>query len=85
MERKTEDKQITLRNYKFAFIIENASDFNGFITDKIFDCFYSGTVPIYLGAKNIKSFIPEECFIDFREFKSLSNLHNYLLNLDQAT
>ena len=82
---KTEDKQMTIRNYKFAFIIENASDFNGFITDKIFDCFYSGTVPIYLGAKNIKLFIPKECFIDFKEFKNLSNLHDYLLNLDQIT
>ncbi|RPG55913.1 MAG: hypothetical protein CBD95_005220 [Flavobacteriales bacterium TMED235] len=81
---KTQDKRMTLRNYKFAFVIENATDFNGFITDKIFDCFYSGTVPIYLGAKNVKLFIPEECFIDLREFKNLNNLHDYLLNLDQA-
>ena len=82
---KTNDKQKTMRNYKFAFIIENASDYNGFITDKIFDCFYSGTVPIYIGAKNIKSFIPIECFIDFREFKNLNDLHEFLLNLDQKS
>ena len=79
----TDDKQKTLRNYKFSFIIENAISYNGFISDKIFDSFYSGTVPIYLGAANIQSLIPKECYIDFREFENINKLHDFLLNIDQ--
>ena len=78
-----EDKQKKIRNYKFNFIIENAVNYNGYMSDKIFESFYSGTVPIYLGAKNIQSFIPKECFIDFSEFEDMSQLHDYLINLDQ--
>jgi alpha(1,3/1,4) fucosyltransferase len=81
----SEDKQKTISNYKFLFIIENGMHYNGYLTDKIFECFYSGTVPIYLGALNIKSYIPEECYIDFRKFKNISDLHNYLLNIDHKT
>ncbi|MBN2479977.1 MAG: hypothetical protein JXA94_07095 [Parachlamydiales bacterium] len=67
-----------LKNYKFSLAYENSTDINGYITEKIFDCFTSGCVPIYLGAKNITDYIPENCFIDRRNFKSLSELYVFL-------
>jgi alpha(1,3/1,4) fucosyltransferase len=71
-------KSLTMRNYKFAFTLENASNINGYITEKIFDAMFAGCVPIYDGAPNIKNYIPETCYIPFRKFKSISELHLYL-------
>ena len=33
----------------------------GYITEKIYDCFMSGVVPIYLGCKNIDEFVKYTC------------------------
>jgi hypothetical protein len=53
----------------------------GWITEKIFDCFYAGTVPIYLGAPDVEHWIPPECFIDMRRFEGYDDLREYLLAL----
>ncbi|MCL1721757.1 glycosyltransferase family 10, partial [Vibrio parahaemolyticus] len=45
-----ESKTHTLKNYKFCICFENAQMIEGYITEKIFDCFFSATVPIYWGA-----------------------------------
>jgi hypothetical protein len=49
-------------NYKFVLCVEN-SIHDGYITEKIFDAMTCGCVPIYLGAKNICDFIPNNLFI----------------------
>jgi hypothetical protein len=67
-----------LREYKFNICYENTSDINGYITEKIFDCFLAGCVPIYLGAPNIKDYIPSNTFIDRRDFKDNHELIKYL-------
>ena len=46
----------------------------GYVTEKIFDCLYAGTIPIYLGATDIDDLISSEAFIDFRNFSSWENL-----------
>ena len=63
----------TLSQYDFALCFENM-EMKGYITEKIFDCFYSGTIPIYWGAKDIENLIPASCYIDFRNFSSVSEL-----------
>jgi hypothetical protein len=65
-----DDKHGTLKKYKFALCYENMGNIKGYITEKIFDCFRAGTVPIYLGASNIETYIPKSCFIDRRAFAS---------------
>lgn len=50
-----EEKSIGLSKYNFSFIIENSkSDY--YFTEKIIDCFITGTIPIYWGAKKIDEF-----------------------------
>lgn len=71
-----------LKNYKFCICYEN-SRHNGYITEKIFDSMIAGCVPIYLGAYNIKNFIPENCFIDRSKFKSNEDLYNFLKSIDE--
>lgn len=72
-----DDKQIILQKYKFAFCFEN-SIFPGYVTEKIFDAMFAGSVPIYLGAPDIKKYIPSSCFIDLRDFKNYDDLYNYI-------
>jgi alpha(1,3/1,4) fucosyltransferase len=73
-----------LGEYKFCFCFENITKLNGYITEKIFDCFFSKTIPIYLGAENINDFIPKETYIDFRDYKSLEDLYSYLESLSET-
>jgi len=74
------DKHKTISNYKFAICFENCA-LNGYLTEKIIDCFYSGVIPIYLGATNINDLVPKDSFIDMRNFSSFESLNNYLKNL----
>jgi hypothetical protein len=74
-------KTETLQNYKFSICYENAQKIPGYITEKIFDSFFAGCVPVYWGAPNITDFIPSTCFIDRTQFKSHEELYNFLKSL----
>lgn len=71
-------KKEVLEKYKFAICYENAKDIDGYITEKIFDCFFAGCIPIYWGANNITMHIPKECFIDKRNFQTYEELYEYI-------
>jgi hypothetical protein len=66
--------------YRFALCFENSA-MPGYITEKIFDCFFVGTIPIYLGAPDVVKYIPKGCFIDMRDFDNYAALHSYLSSL----
>ena len=74
-------KKETISKYKFAICYENARDIPGYITEKIFNCFFSGCVPIYLGAPNVTDYIPQETFIDKRNFKTYEEIYSYIKNM----
>lgn len=76
-----DSKLETLKHYKFSLCYENILNINGYLTEKIFDCFKAGVIPIYLGPENIKDIIPADIFIDKREFKSYKELYNFLINM----
>lgn len=77
------DKINTIKNYRFSICYENSQDLKGYITEKIFDCFAAGNIPIYWGASNIETYIPKDCFIDRREFESLDKLYRFIKNMGQ--
>ncbi len=79
----SQDKIETLSRYKFALCYENAYGLSGYVTEKIFDCFNAGTVPIYWGAENITKYVDKNAFIDRREFKSDKDLFNFLNNINE--
>ncbi len=81
---KIERKSQVLRSYSFAICFENLKDLPGYITEKIFDSFFAGTVPIYWGANNILDYVPKECFIDYRDFSSIDALYNYIKNMESS-
>jgi len=74
------DKLVKMSEYKFCICLENAIS-DGYITEKIFDCFLAGCVPIYLGPKNIDEYIPRNTYIDFSNFSNLDNLVKYLKHI----
>jgi len=73
-------KAETLSQYTFALCFENMI-LKGWITEKIFDCFFAGTIPIYWGAPEITDCVPENCFIDKRKFKTYEELRAFLKSL----
>src|SRR3989344_3852942 len=79
----SKDKIDTFSRYKFALCYENAYGLNGYVTEKIFDCFNAGTVPIYWGAENITEYVDKNAFIDRRKFKSDKELFDFLNNIGE--
>ena len=77
-----DDKLNTISNYRFSISFENTTNVDGYISEKILDCFVSGVVPIYFGARNITDYIPKKAFIDFRDFESYADLFNYISEID---
>jgi hypothetical protein len=74
-------KRDVLSLYNFNLCLENVHGFRGYITEKIFDSLFAGTIPIYKGAENIKEYIPESCFIDYDSFGSFKELRTYLSSM----
>ena len=74
-----------LKQYKFCICYENMSNINGYVTEKIFDCFHAGVVPVYGGAANISRYIPRNCFIAREDFDSYEALYHFLASMSKAT
>ncbi len=71
------EKYDVLSRYRFAVCYENMA-LRGWITEKIFDCFYAGTVPVYLGAPDITDHVSKDCFIDFEQFGTYDELSRFI-------
>lgn len=70
-----------MKGYRFAICYENARSLPGYITEKIFDCFFSGCVPVYWGPDNIHEYIPNDCYVDRRDFSSNKEMYDFLKNI----
>ena len=66
------------RKYKFVIAFENAIE-EDYVTEKFYDPLLAGSVPVYLGAPNIRNFQPgEHCFVDVNVFDSPKELAGFL-------
>jgi hypothetical protein len=81
---RVDQKLPVLGRYKFAICYENAREIPGYITEKIFDCLFAGCVPVYWGAPDITEYVPLECFVDRRAFKSHEELYSFLKAMPKA-
>lgn len=77
------NKLEVLKKYRFAICYENIKNINGYVTEKIFDCFAAGCVPVYWGASNITQFISKKCFIAREDFASFDDLVTFLKNMKE--
>jgi hypothetical protein len=76
------EKLPTLRQYKFVFCLEN-SIFPGYVTEKIFDAMFAGSVPVYLGAPDVETYVPKDAFVDMRDFKNFHALEEFLRSINE--
>lgn len=72
-------------NYRFQICFENSSLQAGYVSEKLFHALFSGSVPVYLGAPNISDLVPDNCFVDFRQFKDCEGLHQFMSEMDRDT
>ena len=77
------DKIDVIKNFRFNFCYENMTHIKGYITEKIFDSFAAGCVPIYWGATNIHKYIPKNCYIAREDFSTMQQLVDYLNNMSE--
>ena len=82
---EVKEKADVLHRYKFSICYENSREDFDYITEKIFDSFLSGCVPVYLGATNIEQRIPEGAFIDMRKFSGYSELFEYISTMGERS
>jgi hypothetical protein len=57
-----DSKEQGLNDYMFSVAIENNIS-DDYFTEKVLDCFNTGTIPVYLGTKNITKYFNEEGII----------------------
>ena len=64
-------KEDGLCDYMFSVAIENGQ-YETYFTEKILDCFATGTIPVYLGAPDIGNYFNPEGILDISEFDDIS-------------
>ncbi len=80
-DRGRETKLRVISRYAFYLAFENATE-RDYVSEKIYDGFVAGTVPVYLGAPNVEDFLPApKCAIFARDFASAEELAEHLLAL----
>jgi hypothetical protein len=78
-----ESKYQVLSRYTFSLCFENMA-MKGYVTEKLFDCLYAGTIPLYLGAKNIDNLIPSEVYVDCRNFASWREMSDKVMSMTDS-
>lgn len=83
------DKQTTLEKYKYSVVIENSQEY---LSEKLFDCFFAGTIPIYVGADLDVLGIPRRLVVEAEptissvraamDFAARMNLKDYQADLE---
>jgi len=73
------NKEDGLKDYCFSFALENATYSNMF-TEKITDCFMTGTIPIYYGIKNIGDYFNPDGIITLTDDFKIEDLSFDLYN-----
>ena len=82
-------KILGLKDYMFSIVIENCKE-DYYFTEKLIDCFLTGTIPIYYGCPSISKFFnekgiltfstPQECF---NILKTLTSENYYELKYNE--
>jgi glycosyltransferase involved in cell wall biosynthesis len=55
-----------MKNYAFCLILENC-DADGYVSEKIFDAFAAGCIPLYYGNIDEGLKIPADCYVDLKK------------------
>jgi hypothetical protein len=62
-----------LKDYMFSIVIEN-SKFDYYFSEKVMDCFATGTIPIYWGCPSIGDFFDSDGILSFNTIEELEDI-----------
>ena len=68
-----ERKEEGLNKYMFSFAVENGT-YSTYITEKLMDCFATGTIPIYLGSPDVGDYFDPNGIITLEDDTDLSDM-----------
>jgi hypothetical protein len=68
--------------YKFILCFENSYN-DGYITEKIFNCFFARTIPIYKGSNIIDAYINKKSYLKTDNIEILLEKINFLMNNEE--
>lgn len=71
-----------LQKYRFALIIENCTA-DGYVSEKIYDAWAAGCIPLYYGNVNERMGIPSACYVDLKTIAP-DALPEWLDNLSES-
>lgn len=71
----------TLERFRYSIVIENFID-DSYFTEKILNCFATGTVPIYLGARRIGDFFDSRGIIEFSSWRDLHRVISEVVSVE---
>ncbi|HYE69278.1 MAG TPA: hypothetical protein VEA58_11745 [Anaerovoracaceae bacterium] len=74
-----ESKLTGLRDYAYSIVVEN-DPCDAFFSEKLIDCFRTGTVPIYWGSESVGKHFDTHGMCGFRDIDELSNILTNILN-----
>lgn len=72
-----DNKILALGDYKFSIVVENCKK-DYYFTEKLIDCFITGTIPIYWGCPSINDFFDSDGIISFDTLEDLKLILNNL-------
>ncbi len=89
LKRLSEQKHETLLKYKFNICFENSS-YPGYLTEKLFDAFFAGCIPIYWGDTSLNDvkacteyIINPKSYINAHDFDTLDELVEEVKRIDR--
>lgn len=74
---RIEYKITGLQDYMFSIAMENCEE-NDYFSEKIIDCFLTGTIPIYYGTHNIGNFFNPQGILRFKGLDDIKKIFSYL-------
>jgi hypothetical protein len=84
MGRLATDQKITFfQKRKFAFCMENTMDMPGYVTEKIIDVAYSGSVPLYAGQFHPDDKFNPQAFINLYDYSTKDDFMNAVIGVDK--
>ena len=77
------NKMETISQYRFIYCNENFAH-PGYLTEKLFDAMWAGSVPVYSGPPDIDDFVPKGCYVAAHDFPSVHALVEHLKSMDAS-
>eukprot|EP01133_Synstelium_polycarpum_P003778 gene3778-4357_t len=74
-------KQELIKDYIFTLALENTRCLD-YVTEKLWQPMTVGSIPVYLGAPNVRDFLPDpDAAILIEDFKTVNDLANYMIEV----